>query len=227
MRVVDTVEWACVLCGHHIQNDWVSRVLNFALSLNIPPRKLFRLFRRPQLWATGDWQLHLDNVPAHASHLLQFFGETSNHPGDSDPLQARFGALWLLAFPKTKITFEREEISDHRSDSRKYDGTADGDWKNCVRSQGAYTLRGTEVSLSYVQCFLYLLVSSSINVSIFHITWLDTFRTDLIFIYLFMCVFIYFTLWPSSPISPTPTPHLWQPPLYFLYLWACLIFFKI
>ena len=42
----------------------------------------------------------------------EFFGETSNHPGDSAPLQPRFGALQLLAFPKTKITFEREEISD-------------------------------------------------------------------------------------------------------------------
>ena len=40
------------------------------------------------------------------------------------------------------------------------------------------TLKGTEVSLSYVQCFLYL-ASSSINVSIFHITWLDTFWTAL------------------------------------------------
>ena len=36
------------------------------------------------------------------------------------------------------------------------------------------TLKGTEPSLSHVQCFLYL-VSSSINVSIFHSTWLDTF----------------------------------------------------
>ena len=32
------------------------------------------------------------------------------------------------------------------------------------------TLKGTETSLSYVQCFLYL-VSSSINVSIFHMAW--------------------------------------------------------
>ena len=40
------------------------------------------------------------------------------------------------------------------------------------------TLKETEESLSYVLCFLYL-VSSSINVSIFHITWLDTFWTDL------------------------------------------------
>ena len=43
------------------------------------------------------------------------------------------------------------------------------------------TLKGTEASLSYVQCFLYL-VSSSINASSFHITWLDTLWTDLIYI---------------------------------------------
>ena len=35
-----------------------------------------------------------------------FFGKTSNHPGDSDPLQPKLGTLQLLAFPKTKITFE-------------------------------------------------------------------------------------------------------------------------
>ena len=68
----------------------------------------------------------------------EIFGKTSNHPDDSAPLQPRFGALWLLAFPKTKITFEREEISDHWWDSGKYDRAADGDWENCVRSQGAY-----------------------------------------------------------------------------------------
>ena len=33
-------------------------------------------------------------------------------PGDSAPLQPSFGGLRLLAFPKTKITFERKEISD-------------------------------------------------------------------------------------------------------------------
>ena len=87
---------------------------NFALSLNIPLQKLFRWFRRPQLWATCDWQLHHHNTPTHASCLMQsFFWETLNHPGDSAPLQPRFGTLWLLDFPKTKITFEREEILDH------------------------------------------------------------------------------------------------------------------
>ena len=63
--------------------------------------------------ATSDWQLHHDNAPAHVSCLVKFSDKTANHPGDSAPLQPRFGALQLLAFPKTKITFEREEISDH------------------------------------------------------------------------------------------------------------------
>ena len=50
------------------------------------------------------------------------------------------------------------------------------------------TLKGTETSLSYVQCFLYL-VSSSINVFIFHITRLDTFWTDHTYIFsIFMIV---------------------------------------
>ena len=39
----------------------------FVLSLNIPPWKLFGLLRRPQLWETGDWQLHQNYVPAYAS----------------------------------------------------------------------------------------------------------------------------------------------------------------
>ena len=40
------------------------------------------------------------------------------------------------------------------------------------------TVKGTEVSLSCVHGFLYL-VPSSINVSIFHVMWLYTFWTDL------------------------------------------------
>ena len=42
----------------------------------------------------------------------EYFGKTLNHPGDSVPLQSRFGTLQLLAFPQAKITFERVEISD-------------------------------------------------------------------------------------------------------------------
>ena len=47
----------------------------------------------------------------------------------------------------------------------------------------------TEESLSYVQCFLYV-VSSSINVSIFHSTWLDVFWKDHIYVYIYAFVII-------------------------------------
>ena len=76
------------------------------------------------------------------------YTETSNRPGDSASLQPRFGALWLLAFPKTKITFEREEISDRRWDSGKYDRAADSNWEKW----------GPKVLTRYnVSCTLYLL----------------------------------------------------------------------
>ena len=86
-------------------------------------------------WLTASsWQYFPSCITSHA----EFFSETAYHPGDSAPLEPRFGTLQLLAFPKTKITFEREEILDHWWDSGKYNGASDGDWENCVRSQGAY-----------------------------------------------------------------------------------------
>ena len=108
---------------------------------------------------------------------LQSFNETSNHPGDSDPLHPRFGALKFLAFPKTKITFKREEISDPQRDSGKYGRAADGNWENCVRFQGDYVKEDWSVIFL---CTMFH-ISSSINVSIFHIAWLDTFWKDLIY----------------------------------------------
>ena len=134
--------------------------------------------------AMGNWWLTASSRQCASSSSItshaDCFGETSNHPGDSAPLQPRFGDLWFLAFLQTKTTFEIEEISDCQWDSGKYEGASNGSWENCVRSQGAY-FEGTEASLSYVQCFLYL-VFSSINASIFHITWLGTFRTDLVYL---------------------------------------------
>ena len=113
---------------------------HFVLSLNIPPQKLFGWFRRLQLWATSSW-LAASSWQHPCSCIMsqaEFFGETSNNPGDSVPLQPRFGALRLLDFPKTKITFGREGLSDHQWDSGKSHRAADDDWERYVRSQGAY-----------------------------------------------------------------------------------------
>ena len=125
--------------------------------------------------AASSWQCACPCITSHA----EFFGKTSNHPGDLAPLKHRFGTVQLLVFPKTKTTFEREEISDRWWGSGKYDGQlmAIGRtvWGHKVR-----TLKRTKTSLSYVRCFLYF-VSSSINASIFQVTWLHTFWTDLIY----------------------------------------------
>ena len=37
------------------------------------PWEQFGWFRRPQRWATGDWQLHHDKTPTHTSYLMQNF----------------------------------------------------------------------------------------------------------------------------------------------------------
>ena len=128
--------------------------------------------------AMGTWWLAASSWQRARSCITscaEFFGKTSNHPGDSASWEPRFGAEWLLA--KTKITFEREEISDCWWDSGKYDRAADGDWENCVRSQGSYF----EGDWGIIFLCTMFLVSFSINVSIFHITWLDTSWTDLVY----------------------------------------------
>ena len=108
-------------------------------------------------WASSSRQ----RAHSYITSCAEFFGKTSNHPGDSGPLQPRFDTLWLLAFPKTKITFEREEILDQRWDSGRYDTTADVTGRT-VWGPKIPTSKGIETSLSCVQCFL-CLVSSSIN----------------------------------------------------------------
>ena len=77
----NAVDWACILCDRHIQNDLASR----SASLRQSPCPFY-------------------------SSRAGFFGKTSHHPGVSTPLQPRFGSLQLLAFPKAKIAVEREEI---------------------------------------------------------------------------------------------------------------------
>ena len=78
---------------------------NFALSLNIHS-SVETIPMIQKAVTRSNWQLAA-SLQQHAcscitSHV-EFFGKTWNHPGDSVPLQPRFGTLWLLAFPQTKI----------------------------------------------------------------------------------------------------------------------------
>ena len=121
--------------------EWVEQriCINFCIQLESFSADTIQMIQKAT--AMGNWWVEASSQQRACSFITspaEIFGETSNHPGASAPLQPRFGALRLLAFPKTKITFEREEISDCWWDSGKYDRAADGNWENCVRSQGAY-----------------------------------------------------------------------------------------
>ena len=107
--------------------------------------------------ASAQWRAH-----SCITSRAEFCGKASNHPGDSALLQPVFGTLKLLAFPKTKTTFEREEISDYQWDSGKYDGAADGNWENCEVPR-CLLWRG----LSFIVLCTLFLVSPSVNVSFF------------------------------------------------------------
>ena len=86
----------------------------------------------------------------------EIFDWTSDHPGHSAPLQTRLGTLWLLAFPKLKSLFKgkRFQTIDESQENIMGQLMAIG---RTVWGPKAAALKGTEVSLSYIQCFLYLL----------------------------------------------------------------------
>ena len=143
--------------------EWVEQTIciTFCVKLKHPPQKLSGWFRKLQLQATGDWQLHHDNTPARASCLMQSFLTKHQITQMTQLCFSPDMAPWqLLAFAKTRITFEREEISNHWWDSGKYDGAAVGEWEKCVRSQGAYFEGDWGI---IVLCTMFL-VSSSINI---------------------------------------------------------------
>ena len=72
----------------------------------------------------------------------EFFAETSNHPGDwvTQPAYSPDLApcdFWL--FPKLKSPFKGKRFQTiDEIQERKYDRAVDGDWDNCVKSQGVY-----------------------------------------------------------------------------------------
>ena len=143
--------------------------------------------------AASSWQY----TYSHISSLAEFFGEISNDPGDSaTPPTAQIWHSVTSGFSKTKIIFEREEIADDWWDSEKYDRAADGDWENCVRSQGA-SFEGDWGIV--VLCTMFLASCIFCNKCLFfHITWLDTFWTGLVYIY-----------GNSTHLRESETPHTW------------------
>ena len=87
--------------------------------------------------------------------------------------------FWL--FPKLNM-HRLWKRRDFRPSVRlgKYDEEAGGDWENCVRFQGAY-FEGDWGIIVLCTMFLVFCIFFN-NVSIFHIAWLDTFWTNLMYL---------------------------------------------
>ena len=128
------------------------------------------------LWLAASSQQHAHSC---ITSCAEVFGETSYYPHDSALLQPRIDSLWLSLFPRLKSPFKRNrfQTADEIQENTKGQLMVIG---RIVWGSKVLTLEGNEVSLYYVHCSLYL-VPSSVNVSIFHITWLDTFWTDLMY----------------------------------------------
>ena len=121
----------------------------------------------------------IDNAPAHASRLMQSFSVKHQITQVTQPSYSPDLGPWdFWLFPKLKspLKGKRFETVDEIQENRMGQLMAIG---RTVWGPKVPTLKGSEVSLSYKQCFSYL-VSSSINVYVFPITWLSTFWTDLI-----------------------------------------------
>ena len=73
-----------------------------------------------------------------SGHAVPFLRRTSAVPVNLFTAATTHGPHWSESTSSQNGNpFEREEISDHQLDSGNYDRVADGDWENCVRSQGA------------------------------------------------------------------------------------------
>ena len=136
--------------------------------------------------AMGNWWLsalswqHACLLMHHVLHRV--FWQHIKSPRWLSPHAAQIWCSAFLAFPKTKITFEGEEISDHWWDSGNSLGQLMVIERTVCEVPSCLLWKGLRPTLSYAQGFLYL-ASSSINVSIFYITcitWLDSFWTNLV-----------------------------------------------
>ena len=111
----------------------------FVLSLNIPLWKLLGRFRRPQLWATGDWQLCYNNMPAHASCLVGSFLakyqiiQVTQHPYKPDSVPWDF---WLFPKLKSPLKGKRFQIINEIQENMKGQLMVIG--RTMWGSQGAY-----------------------------------------------------------------------------------------
>ena len=118
--------WVSMCTVWPLHSKWLSEysnesASNFSLSMNIPPWKLFWWPRRPQLWATGDGQLHHNSASAHASRLMQRFLEKHQITQVTQPSYSPDLALcdfWLFPKLTSPLKGKRSQTIDEIQEKR-------------------------------------------------------------------------------------------------------------
>ena len=152
------------------------------LSLNIHPQKLFVNSEGGSYGQLVIGSFITTTLMHHVSCRVQSFlvkhqiTQVTQSPYSPD--LAPCDDFWHCPKPKSPLKGKRFQTTDEIQENTVGQLMAIG---RTVWGPKLTTLKGTDTSLSYVQCFLYI-VSSSVNVSNFHIICLDTFWTDLIYL---------------------------------------------
>ena len=179
VAAVDTVEWACALVAIAFAfkmteqvHQWICN--EFCVKLEYSSMETIQMIRKAT--AMGKWRLPASSPQCtrHASCLVQSFLAKHQINHVTQPLYSPYLVpcdFWLFPKLKSPLNPFRFQVVDKNQGNMT--GIANVHWENYVRSQGAY-FEGDWGIL--VLCTMFL-VSSSINVSIFHITWLDTLWT--------------------------------------------------
>ena len=163
--------------------QWICII--FCIKFEHSSMEITQMIQKVQLWATSICQFHHNNALAHTSHLtsrVEFFLWNIQLTRWLTSLQLKLLICDFWLFPKLKSPLKGKRFQT----ISEIQGNMTGQLMAVGRTvwgPKVLTLKGTEASLSYVHCFLSF-VSSAINISIFHIIWLDTFWTDLICIYI-------------------------------------------
>ena len=161
MEVVDAFEWACVLCGHCIQNDGASR-LRICIKFCI---KLEHSSMIQKATAMGNWWLAVSSHQHTCSCITSLQSYLVKHQ-ITQVTQPHYcpaavpSKFWLFPKLKSPLKGKRVQTVDETQENTTGQLMAIA---RTVWGPKVTTLKGTKASLSNVQCFLYL-VPSSINV---------------------------------------------------------------
>ena len=176
MGAVDALEWTCVLSGYHILNDWVEQgiCIKFCIKLEHSSMETIQVIQKATV--VGNWWLVVSSQQHARSCVIscRVFLQNIKSPRWLSPPTAQIPCP--VAQLKSPFKGKRFQTVDEIKENTMVQQMAIG---RTVWGPKGPILMGTEASLFYVQCFLYL-ISSLISVSIFQSAWLDTFWTDLV-----------------------------------------------